>query len=114
MLRDRKVWFSGYWLLWMLVMFDLPVVEDSDRKAATRFRSSLMDLGFSMAQYSIYFRLLGGYDQARVMERKIESLLPPHGRVNILTITDKQYERMKVFTGTRKDEPEKPTQLTLF
>ena len=36
--------------MWVVVMFDLPVVEKAERKAATDFRNSLLDLGFEMAQ----------------------------------------------------------------
>ena len=37
---------SGYRLMWMIVMFDLPVVEKAERKAATEFRNALLDLGW--------------------------------------------------------------------
>ena len=32
---------TGYRLMWMVVMFDLPVVERAERKAATEFRNAL-------------------------------------------------------------------------
>ena len=98
----------------MLVMFDLPVVEPEERRAATGFRNFLLDQGFAMAQFSVYYRLLNGYDAAKAMETKIESRLPPSGKVNTLLITDKQYERMRTFTGKRHDPPKKPSQFTLF
>ncbi|WP_274427686.1 CRISPR-associated endonuclease Cas2 [Alicycliphilus denitrificans] len=40
----------------MVVMFDLPVVEKSERRAATGFRNALLDLGFEMSQFSVYMR----------------------------------------------------------
>lgn len=40
---------TGYRLMWMLVMFDLPVLEPEERRAATQFRNQLLDLGFEMA-----------------------------------------------------------------
>lgn len=39
--------------MWILVLFDLPVVEKQERKAATDFRNFLLDHGFSMVQFSI-------------------------------------------------------------
>ena len=36
---------SGYRLMWVVVMFDLPVVERAERKAATEFRNALLDMG---------------------------------------------------------------------
>jgi len=41
---------SGYRLMWVAVMFDLPVVAKEERKAATDFRKLLLDLGFESCQ----------------------------------------------------------------
>ena len=95
-------------------MFDLPVSEASKRKAATAFRCFLLDQGFHMAQYSVYYRLLAGRDAAMAMERKIQSSVPDDGSVHVLTITDKQYENIRTYQGGRPDTPKKPEQLTLF
>lgn len=38
------------------VMFDLPVVEEVEREAATDFRNGLLDHGFAMSQFSVYMR----------------------------------------------------------
>ena len=35
-------------MMWMIVMFDLPVVEKAERRAAAEFRNHLLDLGFEM------------------------------------------------------------------
>jgi CRISPR-associated protein Cas2 len=114
MIRDRDTWMSGYRTLWMLVMFDLPVVEKKERKAATAFRNFLLDQGFHMAQYSVYYRLLVGRDAAQAMERKIAVKVPEEGSVHILAITDKQYENITTFQGCRAGAPKKPEQLVLF
>ena len=53
---------SRYELMWMMVLFDLPVVESDERKAATDFRNFLLDNGFAMVQYSIYIKLFSGKD----------------------------------------------------
>lgn len=95
-------------------MFDLPVVEEQDRKQATKFRNSLLDYGFSMAQYSVYFRMLASKESAETMERKIEKQVPEKGAVYILTITDKQYENMRIFEGRPLKPVEKLDQLVLF
>ncbi|OHC74635.1 MAG: CRISPR-associated endonuclease Cas2 [Rhodospirillales bacterium RIFCSPLOWO2_12_FULL_58_28] len=100
--------------MWMLVMFDLPVTERAERKAATGFRNFLLDQGFNMAQFSVYYRLLSGKDAAASMEQKIQAGVPSRGSVHILTITDKQYETMRVFQGKRRGTPEKAYQLSLF
>jgi len=114
MIRDQKYWLSGYNILWMLVMFDLPVVEKTDRKAATRFRNFLLDEGFAMAQYSVYYRMVSGKDSGQTMERRIRTNLPEFGSVQIVSITDKQYENIKSFKWKQRENTEKRQQLLLF
>ncbi len=114
MLKDRETWFSGYRLLWMMVLFDLPTTEKIDRKAYTKFRNFLLDQGFQMAQFSVYYRLLSGKEVAERLEKLISQNLPQYGKVQILTITDKQYENIKTYIGKRRDSQKKQDQLLLF
>ena len=97
-----------------MVMFDLPVVEKAERKAATRFRNYLLDEGFHMAQYSIYYRLLAGREAADALERRLGEQVPPKGSVHVLTITDKQYENLRIYEGQTRNSPRKSEQLVLF
>jgi CRISPR-associated protein Cas2 len=39
---------NAYRIMWIFVMFDLPVGTDKERKAATDFRKKLLKDGFSM------------------------------------------------------------------
>ncbi len=100
--------------MWMLVMFDLPVVERSDRKAATAFRNFLLDQGFAMAQFSVYYRMVSGKDSGQTLENKICNNLPEYGSVQIVAITDKQYENIKLLKGKQREDREKTHQLVLF
>ena len=114
MLNERESWLSGYEILWVLVMFDLPVVEKSDRKAATKFREFLLDQGFAMAQFSVYYRMVSGKESGQTLEKRIREHLPDYGSVQIVSITDKQYENIKVFKGKQREAHEKTDQLLLF
>ena len=106
---------NGYDLMWILVLFDLPVVEKKERKDATKFRNFLLDNGFSMVQFSIYTKVLSGTDACQKYYRLIESNLPKAGKVDIITITDKQYENIKSYIGRAKNrEKTNPKQLLLF
>jgi CRISPR-associated protein Cas2 len=67
--------------MWMIVMFDLPVVEEKDRKAATGFRNFLLDQGFEMAQFSVYMRFCSGPEHAQTYTRRIKEALPLGGKV---------------------------------
>ena len=106
---------SGYRIMWMMVMFDLPVVRDEDRKQATRFRKDLLDMGFEMAQFSVYMRCCVSRERADAFTHKVQKTLPSGGKVTILTFTDKQYENMRHFYARKETEPcPSSNQLTLF
>ena len=85
--------------MWMIVLFDLPVVTKPERRAATNFRNLLLDEGFHMSQYSVYYRLLSGKEALEGYVNKIRKSLPEKGKVDIISITDKQYENIHSFSG---------------
>lgn len=101
--------------MWVAVMFDLPVVEKKERKAATDFRNTLLDMGFEMAQFSIYMRFCTSQAQIDTYCKRVEQVLPEGGKVNILIFTDKQYERIISYCGKAKQAAKKsPDQFDLF
>ena len=101
--------------MWMVVMFDLPVIEKNERKAATRFRTNLLDWGFEMCQFSVYARFCTSQAQIDTLVKQVEFALPEGGNVNVLFFTDKQYERIISFRGRQKDPAKKaPDQYLLF
>jgi CRISPR-associated protein Cas2 len=106
---------TGYRLMWMMVMFDLPVGTKAERRAATEFRKGLLDDGFEMSQFSIYTRLCSGREQAETHVRRVREIVPNGGKVDILFFTDKQFEKMISFTAGRRRAPKKnPDQLAMF
>jgi CRISPR-associated protein Cas2 len=91
--------------MWMIVLFDLPVVDPIERKEATCFRNFLMDEGFSMSQYSVYMRLVSGKEAAEQYAKRIKMELPQRGKVDIINITDKQYENIISYeSGTKSKQ----------
>jgi CRISPR-associated protein Cas2 len=106
---------SAYRLMWVTVMFDLPVVEKADQKAAAAFRNTLLDMGFEMAQFSVYMRFCTSQAQVDTYAKRVEAALPGGGKVNLMTMTDKQYERIVTFHGRAKQAAGKaPDQFNLF
>ncbi len=105
---------NRYELMWMIVLFDLPVVEKKERKEATQFRNFLLDNGFSMIQYSIYTKLFSGKDACEKYYRLIKQNLPAEGKVDIITITDKQYGNIISYQSAAKVQKKQPEQLILF
>ncbi|GMV90761.1 MAG: hypothetical protein AMXMBFR82_05390 [Candidatus Hydrogenedentota bacterium] len=106
---------SGYRIMWMLTMFDLPVVHKLERKEATRFRQDLLDMGFEMAQFSVYMRCCVTRERTDALINRVRKSLPTGGKVAILLFTDKQYENMLHFiAGKPAVLPSVEGQLALF
>jgi CRISPR-associated protein Cas2 len=106
---------NAYRVMWTLVMYDLPTETKKERKAAARFRKELMQDGFSMFQFSMYVRHSASMENADVHKKRVKKLLPEHGKVGILQITDKQFGDIELFYGTKaQDLPDVPQQLELF
>ena len=101
--------------MWIIVMFDLPTDTKEVRKAYHEFREVLLNDGFAMLKFSIYARHSQSEENAMVHENRVKTFLPDDGEVRLLKITDKQFERMKVFHGKMRKATEKaPEQLSFF
>lgn len=112
---NRPSALSGYRIMWLFVLFDLPVGTKKERKAATKFRHALLDLGFEMSQFSVYLKFCAGKEQVESLERKVEEAIPVSGKVHLVAITDKQYENIRTFRGKKREPASKmPDQLALF
>lgn len=106
---------SGYRLMWILVMFDLPTDTQKQRKAADDFRNFLLDEGFERSQFSIYARFINGKGALESRSGRIERALPDKGDVRILSLTDRQYRDIVHFSDQRRRRArENPSQLVLF
>jgi len=101
--------------MWLIAMFDLPVKTKQERREYANFVKFLKRDGFTRVQFSVYGRHTPSEENAAVHEARIQANLPPEGEVRLLKITDKQFERMKVFWGKKRRQPEEPPpQLQLF
>lgn len=101
--------------MWTMVLFDLPTETKTDRRQYALFRKRLIEDGFIMLQYSVYTRHCASDESAEVHCKRIKAILPPRGEVRILKITEKQFERMQVYHGSKRSPTEQaPKQLSLF
>lgn len=106
---------SGYRLMWILVMFDLPTDTKPQRKAATRFREFLLDEGFERSQFSVYARFVNGKEAFQTRVNRIERALPQWGDIQILNFTDRQYRDIVHFSDQgRRTQRKNPQQLVLL
>jgi CRISPR-associated protein Cas2 len=96
-------------------MFDLPTDTKKARKEYALFRKKLLETGFTKMQFSVYTRFTLGTENAEKYVRQVKSFLPPGGEVRILSFTDKQFERMYIFFGKKRQPiPKQWEQLTFF
>jgi len=101
--------------MWVVAMFDLPMDSKDSRKQYARFRKALLKDGFAKMQFSVYIRHSASRENAEVHMARVEAAVPPFGEVRVITITDKQFERMRVFWGRSRQPTEPPpAQLELF
>ncbi len=101
--------------MWVVAMFDLPMATKEDRKRYTQFRKRLLKDGFAKMQFSVYIRHAASRENAEVHMARVEKAVPENGEVRVITVTDKQFERMRVFWGRmRKPAEPPPAQLELF
>lgn len=103
-----------YEAMWLFVGFDLPTLTTEDKRRATRFRNSLLDLGFQMFQLSFYSYYFTSKTQADSVASRIEGLVPPNGCVSIFFITDKQFGMIRTFFGGKSKTNDVPEQGLLF
>lgn len=96
--------FSEYRIMWVFVFFDLPTSNKKDLKAYQNFHRFLLEDGFTMFQFSFYVRSCASCDNATVHTKRVKSHLPPHGKVGILRITDKQFADMEIFYAGKSEE----------
>lgn len=75
----------------------------------------LLDLGFSMIQYSVYARYTPTGVSGTPALAQIKQAIPPDGLVRILHVTDAQWSRTeKFYGGIAEPTSETPQQLLFF
>ena len=88
----------------MIVMFDLPTETGEDRRNYRQFRKGLLKNGFFMLQESVYCRLLLTPTAEITARNAIRAIKPPHGLVQVLSVTEKQFAKMEFLVGESTSE----------
>ena len=94
----------SYRYMRILLFFDLPVGTSSDRHEYNRFHRHLIKSGFMMLQESVYCKLALNASAVQAVIANLYKNKPPHGLVQVLTITEKQYARMEFILGESQSE----------
>ena len=105
---------------WIVVMFDLPVITDAQRKEASGFRNQLRDSGYMMIQFSVYARPCPSFEHMERESVELQRFIPEGGNIRILFITDHQWEEAITVIGDdyakkhHQKSPEMPNQLEFW
>lgn len=93
----------SYRYMRVLVFFDLPVITEANRRAYRQFRKYLIKTGFLMLQESVYCKIALNGVAADAIVDNLKKNKPPVGLVQVLRITEKQYNKMDYIVGNRTD-----------
>ena len=83
----------------VIVFFDLPTLTCENRREYAKFRKFLIKSGFMMVQESVYTKMALNQSVATSVIESIRKNKPPEGLVQMLTVTEKQYNRMEYVCG---------------
>lgn len=84
----------------VIVLFDLPVTTSKDMRQYTKFRKFLLKSGFLMMQESVYCKLALNATAAEAVVENLRKNKPKSGLVQILTMTEKQFQKIEILVGT--------------
>lgn len=82
-------------------MFDLPTYTSEDMRNYRQFRKFLIKNGFIMMQESIYTKLALNPTSAEAARKQVRKALPQDGLIQMLTITEKQFQDMELLSGQK-------------
>lgn len=75
--------------MWILTLFDLPMLTAAQRRTYGRFRKFLLKLGFEALQKSVYLRWASSSEAAETFRHEILRQVPQSGTVTVLPFTER-------------------------
>ena len=88
----------------VIVLFDLPMQSSEERRVYSKFRRNLIKSGFMMLQESVYIKMALNSTQVNQIIGEVKKIKPEKGLVQVLSITEKQFQNMEHITGTYQSD----------
>ena len=88
----------------LIVFFDLPTLTTEEKRQYSKFRKHLVKEGFIMMQKSVYSKIAMNATMAGRIKKDIESHKPPNGNIQILSVSERQYQDIEVILGEGQKE----------
>ena len=92
----------SYRYMRILVFFDLPTETSEERADYRAFRKFLIKSGFIMMQESVYSKIVLNNTVGDAVRENIRKHKVKKGLVQVLSITEKQYEKIELLVGEDK------------
>lgn len=107
---------NGWRVMWVIAVYDCPMIEREERRDYTLFRKSLLQENFYQLQNSLYVRHFPTMAIAEATIQRLRLGIPDGAKVAFFLVTDKQYGMTREFLGTKpsKKKPNLPAQVELF
>ena len=93
----------NYRYMIVIVFFDLQTETAEDKKEYRDFRKFLIKKGFLMLQESVYCKLALNMTVADSIVQAVKSSKPKAGLVQLLVITEKQFNKMEFVVGSAQN-----------
>ncbi|WP_191976466.1 CRISPR-associated endonuclease Cas2 [Ligilactobacillus saerimneri] len=93
-----------YAQLRILCMFDLPVMTKKQQQQYRVFRKTLIENGFTMLQYSVYYRIVQNRSAAQKFAPILKKMIPEDGDIRLLYVSEKQFNDMLLLVGRKSKQ----------
>ena len=84
----------------VIVFFDLPTETNDEKREYRAFRSFLIKNGSVMMQESVYSKIVLNNTVLDAVCRNIRRNKAKKGLIQVLTVTERQFEKMEFIAGT--------------
>lgn len=86
------------------MFFDLPVLTSEERRQYSKFRKYLIREGFIKMQKSVYSKIAMNATMSDRIRKDVEEHKPPKGNIQILSISERQYQDIEIILGESQKE----------
>lgn len=87
-------------------MFDVPSETKKEMRDYRIFRKKLLENGFVMLQYSIYYRSLPNRSALKKYESILKKYVPQGGNIRLLYVSETQFQDMILLVGSKSRQEE--------
>lgn len=85
----------------IILIYDLPMINQEDQREYNKFHKNIVKLGFYMIQYSVYTKVLQNETVYKQMKTKLDRLIPSQGNIIMMKVTEKQFQDMIYLKGEK-------------